>query len=104
MPNNINSSLTSYRQVKGPTDSNRTPEKANTQPNPSATAAADTVAVTTNARQLASLESAIASASVEDTSRIDAVRQQISDGTYEVDPQRVADSLLSMDQSLPSKF
>jgi negative regulator of flagellin synthesis FlgM len=104
MPNKIDSSLNSYRQVKGPADSNRTREQANRTTTANSPAQTDTVAVTTNARQLASLESAIASASVEDTARVDAVRQQIADGTYQVDPKRVADSLLSMDQSLPSNF
>lgn len=104
MSNKIDSSLTSYRQVKGPTDNTRTRQQTNGTTTPNNAPAADTVAVTTNARQLASLEAAIAAAPVEDTARIDAVRQQIADGSYEVDPQRVADRLLSMDQSLPSSF
>jgi len=104
MPNKIDSSLNSYRQIKGPADSNRAKEQSSRTTNSSTPAATDTVAVTSNARQMASLESAIAAASVEDTARIDAVRQQIADGTYQVDPKRVADSILSMDQSLPSNF
>ncbi len=58
------------------------------------------VRITDGARQLASLEKAIAALPVVDQERVDAVSRALADGRYSVDPQRVADRLLRMDQDL----
>ncbi|MEM6638633.1 MAG: flagellar biosynthesis anti-sigma factor FlgM [Pseudomonadota bacterium] len=99
MPNKIDSSLNSYQQVKSAQDRNRASLASNGQT--AAPRASDTVDVTASARELASLESAIRAADASDTARVDAVRTRVEDGSYQVDPERVADSLLNMDQALP---
>lgn len=58
------------------------------------------VRITEGARQLANLEKAIAALPVVDQARVDAVSRALDDGRYVVDPQRVADRLLRMDQDL----
>lgn len=63
--------------------------------------AADTgVRITDGARQLANLEKAIAALPIVDQARVDAVSSALDQGRYVVDPQRVADRLLRMDQDL----
>lgn len=100
MPNKIDSTLSSYRQINSTTDRAKTGQ--NTARQSQGPRASDTVDVTASARELATLESAIRSASVEDTARVEAVRAQVADGSYQVDPQRVADNILGMDQALPT--
>jgi negative regulator of flagellin synthesis FlgM len=101
MPNKIDPSLTPYRPVNGTGDSSRAREDLATTPAAGHGAAGgshDTVEVTGYARQMASLEAAIASASGIDEARVDAIRAQVANGTYAVQPQQVADGLLRMDQ------
>jgi len=58
------------------------------------------VQITDGARQLAALEKAIAAAPVVDDARVSAVSRAIDDGSYTVQPGRIADKLLRMDQEL----
>jgi negative regulator of flagellin synthesis FlgM len=58
------------------------------------------VQITDGARQLAALEKAIAAAPVVDDARVSAVARAIDEGRYTVQPGRIADKLLRMDQEL----
>jgi len=58
----------------------------------------DGVQITDGARQLASLEKAIAAMPVVDQARVDAVSRDIDEGRYAVQPQKIADRLIRMDQ------
>lgn len=58
------------------------------------------VRITDGARQLASLEKAIAALPVLDEARVAAVAKSLEEGRFVIDPQRVADKLLRMDQDL----
>lgn len=58
------------------------------------------VQITDGARQLAALEKAIAAVPVVDDARVSAVSRAIDDGSYTVQPGRIADKLLRMDQEL----
>lgn len=103
MPNKIDSSLNPYRPVKGAGDSPRAREDvSSTANNANAAAGArqDTVELTGHARQMASLESAIASASGIDEARVEAIRTQVAAGTYTAQPQQIADGLVKMDQMM----
>ncbi len=105
MANKIDTSVTPYRPVNGAGDSPKTREgeKAGVATSPQTNvAASDTVEVTDSARQMASLESVIANASVVDQGRVDAIRSQIASGSYTIAPQQVADGLLRMDQAIPA--
>lgn len=64
-----------------------------------AQARADSVDLTDSARQLQDLQAAVAGTPVVDSSRVDALREAIANGSYKVDPQRVADGLLAQDRA-----
>ena len=74
-------------------------ERAATQEKPPGAAAAD-VQITGVARGLAALEQKLRDAPAVDEARVAAVRQKLDDGSYQVDPQRVADKLLRMEREL----
>jgi negative regulator of flagellin synthesis FlgM len=58
------------------------------------------VSITSGARQLADLEKAIAALPVVDDARVAATALALEQGRYEVDPQRIADRLIRLDQEL----
>ena len=72
---------------------------ASTQDKPPGAAASD-VQITGVARGLAALEQQLRDAPAVDEARVAAVRQKLDDGSYQVDPQRVADKLLRMEREL----
>lgn len=61
---------------------------------------ADTVSLTNAAAQISSLETAIAELPVVDTQRVEAIKQTLADGSYQIDAERIADKLLSLESSL----
>ena len=60
----------------------------------------DTVSITDAAARLQSLENTLAELPVVDTQRVEAVKQAISSGSFEVDSARIADKLLNFEQAL----
>lgn len=70
---------------------NKTGAAANTQ---------DTVTLTGTAALMHRLDAEIAATPVVDQQRVDALRQQIADGSYSIDPMRVAEKLISAESSL----
>ena len=64
-----------------------------------AQATADRVDITNGARQVADLQAAVAGTPVVDSGRVASLREAIANGTYTVDPQRVADGLLAQDRA-----
>ena len=63
-------------------------------------AAATDVQLTGAARGLAAIEESLRALPAVDELRVAAVRQRIEDGSYEIDPQRVADRLLRLEADL----
>lgn len=63
-------------------------------------AAGEPVQITGAARHLAALEQSIRELPAIDEVRVTAVRGQLADGSYQIDPQRVADRLLRMNADL----
>jgi negative regulator of flagellin synthesis FlgM len=68
--------------------------------NSSAAKPADQVTLTSSARSMQKLEEAIAQTPVVNSSKVAAVKQAISSGTYQVDSSRVADKLLQFESGL----
>ncbi len=98
MTNKINGVDSRLGPVSAATPVGRGRAPANGEPAPDG---ADTgVRITETARQLANLEKAIAALPVVDQVKVDAVASALREGRYSVDPQRVADRLLRMDQDL----
>jgi len=58
------------------------------------------VNITDQAKQLASLEQVLQSLPAVDDLRVDEIRIAIQEGRYQVDPERIADKLLRMEQEL----
>ena len=64
---------------------------------------ADTISLSDNAVQLGKLGSNVVNTPVVDTQRVEQVKQAIQDGTYEVDPARVAEKLMQFESVLKPK-
>lgn len=56
--------------------------------------------ITESARQLAALEQTVRDLPAIDQARVEQVSQRIRDGSYQVDPAKVADKLLQLEQEL----
>jgi negative regulator of flagellin synthesis FlgM len=63
-------------------------------------ASGDDVVLTSAARKLAAAEESVRNMPVVDELRVAAIRQRLQDGSYEIDPQRIADRLLRMEDDL----
>ena len=57
----------------------------------------DTVEFSTAAQQLASLQDDLASIDAVDMGKVDEIKQAISNGSYKIDTQKIADSLLALE-------
>jgi negative regulator of flagellin synthesis FlgM len=62
--------------------------------------AGEPVQITGTARHLAALEQSIRDLPAVDEARVAAVKSRLAEGSYQVDPQRVADRLLRMNADL----
>jgi negative regulator of flagellin synthesis FlgM len=84
------------KQTKGEdTASTSTATQENANP-----AGADTVSLTGTAAKLRQLEAALSELPVADNDRIDAVKRAVANGTYEIDPHRIAAKMLDFERSL----
>jgi len=78
-------------------------EQTSTQQESGKSSTTDTVSLSDNAVQLGKLESTVISTPVVDTQRVEQVKQAIKDGSYEIDPARVADKLMQFESILKPK-
>lgn len=72
------------------------------QDKPAGTATVE-VQITGAARNLAALEQKLRDAPAVDEARVAAIRKKLEDGSYQIDPQRVADKLLGLERDLGGK-
>jgi negative regulator of flagellin synthesis FlgM len=88
--------------IKGSSSNAAATEKQveSTPVNPAPTQSADQVTLTSSARSLQKIEQTIAKTPVVNTTKVAAVKQAISSGTYQVDSGRVADKLLQFESGL----
>jgi negative regulator of flagellin synthesis FlgM len=96
MTNKINGTDSRLGPIKGSQPVAR--GQATTSNETSQSAIRNGVQITDGARQLASLEKAIAAIPVVDQARVESVARAIDDGRYVVQNQRIADRLIRMDQ------
>ncbi len=61
---------------------------------------ADSVQLTDTAARLSELEAEVNAAEGVDIKRVEAIKEQIADGSYEVDADRIADALMTMEKEL----
>ena len=65
--------------------------------NSSSRVISDSVEFSAAAQQLSSLQDELASISAVDMGKVDEIRQAISNGSYKIDAQKIADSLLALE-------
>jgi negative regulator of flagellin synthesis FlgM len=65
-----------------------------------ANSTADSVKLTGEAQQLQALEARIASEPVVDAQRVQAVRTAVGNGTFTVNPERIAEKMISLEQAI----
>jgi negative regulator of flagellin synthesis FlgM len=58
------------------------------------------VQITGAARTLVALEQKLRDAPAVDAARVAAIRQKLEDGSYQIDPQRIADKLIGLEHDL----
>ena len=92
-------------KVHAPTDDTQLKQSVEQQPAKSDTgqsSVADTVSLSDNAVQLGKVDNVAVAAPVVDTKRVEAMKQAISDGSYEVNTEKVADKLMQFESILTS--
>jgi negative regulator of flagellin synthesis FlgM len=62
----------------------------------------DSVHITDSARALASLSQAVNEAPEVDMNRVSAVQQALASGSYRINPERIANNMLALEQDLGS--
>jgi negative regulator of flagellin synthesis FlgM len=79
-----------------------TPVNSSTAEGSSATAQGDSVHVSSTARSMTALSQAVADTPEVNMARVSSIEQAIATGSYRVNPERIADSMLRLDQELSS--
>lgn len=62
----------------------------------------DSVHITNSARTMASLSEAVSSSPDVDTNRVAALQQAIAAGVYQINPERIANKMIGLEQDLGS--
>ncbi len=81
----------------------QTVEKPAEQQESGKSSTTDTVSLSDNAVQLGKLENTAVSTPVVDAQRVEQVKQAIKDGSYQVDPEKIADKLMQFESILKPK-
>jgi negative regulator of flagellin synthesis FlgM len=93
-PNNDRSGQVKAKQGEESNTANASTEAG------SGSTGADTVSLTGTAAKLRQLEAALSELPVADNERIDSVKRAVANGTYEIDPHRIAAKMLDFERSL----
>jgi len=78
---------------------NNTAQAGNAAPN-----ASDTVSITGTASRLQALEQQLSSLPVVDVQRVDAVKREISSGTFEINPPRIAEKMIQIESAISQRL
>ncbi len=95
----------SSQKVVAPTDDSQLKqpvEQSPAKPETGQSSTADTISLSDNAVQLGKIDNSVAAAPVVDTQRVEQVKQAISNGTFEVNAEKVADKLMQFESILTS--
>jgi negative regulator of flagellin synthesis FlgM len=76
---------------------------ARTKTNTAGSAKQDSVSLSDTSAQLNALETSVNQSSGFDTAKVDAIKQAISEGRFKINPERIADGLLSYSRDLVSQ-
>lgn len=60
----------------------------------------DTVSLSTGSQQVIELQQRLKSTPEIDSAKVEAIKQEIANGNYPLDPEKIAENLISLEQSL----
>ena len=92
-------------KVHAPTDDSQLKQSVEQQPAKTETgksSTVDTVSLSDNAVQLGKVDDTAIAAPVVDTQRVEQVKQAISDGSFKVDAEKIADKLMQFESIMTS--
>jgi len=72
--------------------------------NPTHPVATDTVNLTGTASQLRSLEQQLANQPVVDAQRVESIKREIANGSYEINSQQVADKMIQIESAINKRL
>ncbi len=98
--NGINSSQAAARVSNTSADDAKLAQEKTADRSSGQSSTSDTVSLSDSARQLGKLENTVSASPVIDTQRVEAVKQAIQNGEYEVDPVKVASKLMQFESML----
>lgn len=99
--NNRIASLATHSSGHGaPVENQRNNRGGADNPQSGTVGSSDRVSLTGQARQLRELETQLASQPVVDTERVAAVRSAVEAGSFVVNPHRIAEKMISLEQAL----
>ena len=75
-------------------------DRANAERGSAPAQSSDQLSLTSSAQLLKELNDVVAATPEVDSSRVEAIKQAIAEGTYQVDAGRIADQLLKLDDQL----
>lgn len=75
----------------------KSPDASSLSVNTASRTVSDAVELSAAAQQLSSLKEELASLEVVDMRKVDEIRRAISDGSYKIDTQKIAESLLALE-------
>jgi len=75
-------------------------ERSNEQAAPRANNTADTVSLSQESQQVTSLQQQLKNSPAVDQAKVDSIKQEISNGNYPLDAEKIAANLIKLEQSL----
>lgn len=85
------------------TNNTNTSTPAAATPATNAAAAKDTVNLTSTSAQLREMEKKLATQPVVDSQRVNDIKAQIANGTFKIDPARIADKMIAIEGMITAK-
>ena len=99
--NNLSSSSAQVTELGGHARSSGQPATDKTAEKPAGqSAAGDQVSLTPAAQQLRGLEQQIAEQPVVDSQKVNAVKDALANGSFEINPERIAAKMMSLEKAL----
>ena len=98
--NNVNSSSAQVSEVGSHRGGAPSPTEKVAEKNSAPAPATDQVSLTPEAQQLRNLEEQVAAQPVVDTQKVNTVKELLANGSYEIDPDRIAGKMMSLEKAL----
>ena len=92
----LNTGNTNARSTTARSEAVRPTSNTSAEPTPNPVSS-DSVSLSPQAQSISRLESAVANVPDVDSARIDAIREAIDSGQYQIDPEAIADSIIAQD-------